>query len=76
MAALLAAKRQAMRATMAALDSLSPLAVLGRGYSIVQTVPGGAVVKRAGDVSTGDQVSARLAEGRLLCDVRKILPDS
>ena len=76
MAALLAAKRQAMRATMAALDSLSPLAVLGRGYSIVQTVPGGSVVKRARDVSTGDQVSARLAEGRLLCEVRKILPDS
>jgi exodeoxyribonuclease VII large subunit len=76
MAALLAAKRQAARATMAALDSLSPLAVLGRGYSIVQTVPGGAVVKRARDVSAGDRVSARLAEGRLLCDVRKILSDS
>jgi len=76
MAVLLAVKRQALRATGAALDSLSPLAVLARGYSIVQTVPDGTVVKRARDVSVGDQVSAKLAEGGLLCDVRKILPDS
>ena len=76
MAVLLAVKRQALRATGAALDSLSPLAVLARGYSIVQRAPDGTVVKRARDVSVGDQVSAKLAEGRLLCDVRKILPDS
>jgi exodeoxyribonuclease VII large subunit len=76
MASLLAARRQAARATVAALDGLSPLAVLARGYGIVQTVPGGAVVKRARDVSPGDQVAARLAEGRLLCDVRKVFPDS
>ncbi len=74
MAALLTIKRHAIRATMAALDSLSPLAVLARGYAIVQTVPDGAVVKRAQDVSAGDEVSAKLADGRLLCDVRKILP--
>lgn len=76
MAALLAAKRHALRAAGASLDSLSPLAVLARGYGIVQTVPAGKVVKRARDLSAGDQVSARLAEGRLLCDVRKILPDA
>jgi exodeoxyribonuclease VII large subunit len=74
MAALLTVQRQAMRAAMAALDSLSPLAVLARGYSIVQTVPEGAVVKRAQDVSVGDEILARLADGRLLCSVRKILP--
>jgi exodeoxyribonuclease VII large subunit len=74
MAALLTVQRQAMRAAMAALDSLSPLAVLARGYSIVQTVPEGAVVKRAQDVSVGDEILARLADGRLLCAVRKILP--
>ncbi len=76
MAALLTVQRQAMRATMAALDSLSPLAVLARGYSIVQTVPEGGVVKRAQDVSVGDEILARLSDGRLLCSVRKILPGS
>ncbi|MBI4400419.1 MAG: exodeoxyribonuclease VII large subunit, partial [Nitrospirae bacterium] len=68
-------KRQAVRSFAAALDSLSPLAILARGYSIVQTVPGGAIVRRARDVSVGDEVRARLAEGQLLCGVRKVLPE-
>jgi len=76
MTAWLAMQRQTVRVAMAGLDSLSPLAVLGRGYSIVQTVPDGVVVKRARDVSEGDRVRARLGEGELLCDVQKILPDA
>ncbi len=74
--AVLALKHHAVRSAAAALDSLSPLAILARGYSIVQTVPDGAVVKRARDVSAGDDVLAKLADGRLLCSVRKILPNS
>ncbi len=74
--AALALKHQATRLIASALDGLSPLAILGRGYSIVQMVPDGIVVKRARDVSVGDQVSARLADGRLLCDVRKVIPES
>jgi len=75
MLAVLAFRRQLVRSLAATLDSLSPLAILARGYSIVQTVPGGAIVKRARDVSVGDEVRARLAEGQLLCDVREILSD-
>jgi hypothetical protein len=37
-------------------------------------VPDGVVLKRAQDVSVGDDVLAKLADGRLLCSVRKILP--
>jgi len=76
MLALLTLKRQTTRSIASALDGLSPLAILGRGYSIVQTVPGGTVLKRAQDVSVGDDVLAKLADGRLLCSVRKILPGS
>jgi exodeoxyribonuclease VII large subunit len=76
MTAWLGMQRQSVRTVVAALDGLSPLAVLARGYSIVQTVPGGTVVKRARDVAEGDRVRARLGEGELLCDVRKILPDA
>jgi exodeoxyribonuclease VII large subunit len=74
--AVLALKHHAVRSAAAALDSLSPLAILARGYSIVQTVPDGAVVKRARDVSAGDHISAKLADGRLLCDVRRVIPES
>jgi len=76
MLAVLAFRRQAVRSFAAVLDDLSPLAILGRGYSIVQTVPAGLVVRRARDVSVGDELRARLAEGQLLASVHHILPDS
>jgi len=47
----------------AALDGLSPLAVLGRGYSLVRTVPGGAIVRSAASVAVGDELDIRFAEG-------------
>jgi exodeoxyribonuclease VII large subunit len=68
-------QRQAVRSLVATLDSLSPLAILARGYSIVQTVPEGAVVRRSEDVAVGQDVRARLAEGQLLCRVRDVLPE-
>ena len=41
----------------------SPLAILGRGFSILRTVPEGTMVRRASDVMVGQTVQARLAEG-------------
>jgi len=45
-------------------EQLSPLAVLERGYSIVQT-GGGTVVRSARQVSAGDALEVRLHQGRL-----------
>lgn len=70
----LASRRQAARALLGALDGLSPLAILARGYSIIQTVPEGTVVKHAKEVTAGDEIQARLADGRLVCVVRHVLP--
>jgi exodeoxyribonuclease VII large subunit len=50
------------------LDSLSPLAVLGRGYSLTLT-PGRRIVRSWRDVSTGDAVRVLLHEGSLDCRV-------
>jgi exodeoxyribonuclease VII large subunit len=50
------------------LDSLSPLAVLGRGYSLTLT-PGRRIVRSWRDVSTGDAVHVLLHEGSLDCRV-------
>ena len=72
----LAIRRERMRSFAAALDSLSPLAVLARGYSIVQTIPDGRIIKRTSDVAVHEQVAITLAEGRLRCEVRHVLPDS
>lgn len=70
-----AARRQQLAGVMGALDALSPLATLARGYSIVRTVPGGRVVRDAATVEAGQQVAARLATGTLVCRVERSLVD-
>ncbi len=50
------------------LDTLSPLAVLGRGYSLTRR-PTGEIVRSARQVNVGDDVSVLLHEGTLECRV-------
>ncbi len=57
-------------ALAAALDALSPLKVLGRGYALAQTEDG-AVLRSAGQVETGDAVRVHLAQGSLVCEVKE-----
>ena len=64
-------KKQQLRTVASTLDTLSPLAILSRGYSILETSPGGTIVKDAQAVQVGDRIRARLAEGRLSCLVEQ-----
>ncbi|MEK6287418.1 MAG: exodeoxyribonuclease VII large subunit [Acidobacteriota bacterium] len=48
------------------LDSLSPLGVLARGYAIAFDSQG-RVIKRAGEVSSGEKVRVRVSEGEMDC---------
>jgi len=57
------------------LDSLSPLAVLARGYSVTHREPGSAVVRSPSDVVPGDLLRTRLAEGEILSRVEPPGPD-
>lgn len=52
------------------LRGLSPLRVLERGYSIIETA-GGAVVKTSAQVKAGDELRVRLHEGRLRARVEE-----
>jgi exodeoxyribonuclease VII large subunit len=56
------------------LEALSPMKVLERGYSIVQTEDG-RVVKRANDAPEGASIRVRLHEGRLTALVRESRTD-
>lgn len=51
----------------AALDSLNPLKVLGRGYSIA--LKDGNIIKAAGDIATGDRITLKLSDGEKECEV-------
>jgi len=76
MGVLLAQHRHRTHAMLAQLNTLSPLAVLGRGYSILHTVPSGQILRRAHDVEVGQELEARLASGRLSCLVTRVFDDS
>jgi len=53
------------------LNTLNPLSTLERGYAIVST-PEGHIIKQADEVSPGNLVKARLAEGQITAEVRSI----
>ena len=57
------------RATAARLDSLSPLAVLGRGYAVCWNADRTAIVRDAASVERGDTVHVKLERGELDCTV-------
>jgi len=76
MGAVLAQHRHRIHVTLVQLNTLSPLAILARGYSILQTVPAGQILHRANDVEVGQEVVAQLASGRLSCMVTRVFDDS
>ncbi len=67
----IAEKKHQLRTVVSTLETLSPLAILSRGYSILETSPGGRIVKDAQSVQVGDRIRARLAAGRLSCLVEE-----
>ena len=58
-----------------ALNSVSPLATLDRGYAIVMRADTGNVLLRAAAVATGDDIRARLSQGELIATVKKVIDD-
>jgi len=62
------AKANSLGFLAAKLDSLSPLSVLDRGYSIT-TKENGLIVRDASQVAEGDKLKIRLARGKLEAEV-------
>ena len=55
-----------------ALNSVSPLAVLDRGYALIKKE--NQLIMNAGSVTPGDEVTARLANGEILAEVKATRP--
>jgi len=63
--------RRSLEESIGTLHALSPLAILGRGYSITRRWPELTVLRAASAVAPGEVVHVRLAAGELLCEVQK-----
>jgi exodeoxyribonuclease VII large subunit len=62
--------RGRMQQMVGRLETLSPLAVLGRGYAVCWNEDRTVALRDATTVAPGDRVNVRLARGELECDVR------
>jgi exodeoxyribonuclease VII large subunit len=69
MATILTAKRKGWEKEVARLDALSPLAILGRGYSITRRLPDNLILRAVDEVEIKGQVAVRLSRGELICRV-------
>ena len=67
------AARQQIDTVAARLESLSPLAVLGRGYSLTQRTADGRIIRAAAELSPGDEIATRFARGQAISRVERVL---
>ena len=71
----LGGRREELGRRAAALDALSPMKVLGRGYAIPRR-EGGALVKSVEELSPGQGLSLEMRDGKVLCRVEDVLPET
>jgi exodeoxyribonuclease VII large subunit len=68
----LQARRAGLERDMALLHSLSPLNVLGRGYSITRLIPSLETVRDADRLQPGDRVRLSFRQGEADCRVEEV----
>jgi exodeoxyribonuclease VII large subunit len=64
--------RQRAESLSARLESLSPLAVLNRGYSLTERLADGHIIRSAAEIMPGEQISTRFASGKSISRVEKV----
>ena len=67
-------RQERLKVLAGKLETLSPLAILARGYSICWSLPDRHVVKAAAEVRVGSEVAVRLHRGELRCLVQGAAP--
>jgi exodeoxyribonuclease VII large subunit len=74
--AVLEAARSGVRECAAALEALSPVAILARGYSITRRAEGGEILTDASKARPGERLLTRLAKGELRSRVEESNPSA
>ncbi|MEX2560084.1 MAG: exodeoxyribonuclease VII large subunit, partial [Pirellulales bacterium] len=67
--------RRRADAGAARLESLSPLAVLGRGYSLTHRLADDSLVRDASQLTAGERIATRFDRGRAISRVEQVEPD-
>jgi exodeoxyribonuclease VII large subunit len=67
-------RQERLRVLAGKLETLSPLAILGRGYSICFSLPSRRVLKSAAGIRVGSEIAVRLHRGELRCVVQGATP--
>jgi len=70
---LLKLKHAEFKTSVEKLSSLSPLNILGRGYSITFRMPQNLIVKDTKSVNVGDEIKTRLGKGEVLSTIKEIM---
>ena len=68
----IAGQREHLARLSAALDAMSPLKVMGRGYAIARKEDGRVLTSVEG-ICPGERLSLRFSDGTLSCQVEEIL---
>jgi len=61
--------RERLNTLTRALETVSPLATVHRGYAILRREPDAALIRHIASVSDGDQLRARISDGEIVCRV-------
>jgi exodeoxyribonuclease VII large subunit len=73
---LLEKRKNALSLALSRLESLSPLAILRRGYAVIRLMPAGDMVKSIANLDKGLRIEAILRDGSALARVEEIKEDS
>ncbi len=64
--------RSVLEAKTAHLESLSPLAILARGYSLTRRLTDGRLIRSAAESAPGDRIATRFADGEVTSRVENL----